>query len=228
MSKNSKKQRPWFILTMILIVPIILVYLIVFEPFSIPSRSMAPTLVPGNMIIVNTLGFGNHRILHTPLFKTTPTRQPQRGEIIVFDYPMDTSIAYVKRVVGMPGDRVVYRDKTIFIKPFCEQDNTDSNCPPYEKVESESIGTSKHKMMEMELEERRETLGEITHNILINRALGSRSGDFFNQVGTGAEEWVVPPGHYFVLGDNRDNARDSRYWGFVPQENIIGTICYIF
>ncbi|GIX36128.1 MAG: signal peptidase I [Lysobacteraceae bacterium] len=171
------------------------------EPFRIPSSSMMPTLLIGDFILVNKFAYG----LKLPVldYKFVEVGEPRRGDIVVFRYPVDPRQDYIKRVVGLPGDEVVYRDKRLFING--------------EEVTSEPVGRyigtgSGADMTGAEV--RRERLGEVEHEILI------RPESFRRGVGEG--RWVVPEGHYMVLGDNRDNSLDSRYWGFVPERNLVG------
>ncbi|MFL1467247.1 signal peptidase I [Marinobacter sp. DUT-3] len=161
------------------------------EPFQIPSGSMLPTLEVGDFILVNKYAYG----LRLPVAgtKILEVDDPDRGEVVVFRYPEDGRTNYIKRVVGLPGDHVRYRNKDLFING--------------DKVDSRFVA----RLPPMEL--RRETLGDIEHNLYLT--LG-RPG------GSGEGEWTIPEGHYFVMGDNRDNSNDSRYWGTVPDELIVG------
>lgn len=161
------------------------------EPFQIPSGSMLPTLEVGDFILVNKYAYG----LRLPVAgtKILEVDDPDRGEVVVFRYPEDGRTNYIKRVVGLPGDHVRYRNKDLFING--------------DKVDSRFVA----RLPPMEL--RRETLGDIDHNLYLT--LGRPSG-------SGEGEWTIPEGHYFVMGDNRDNSNDSRYWGTVPDELIVG------
>lgn len=192
-----------------------------FEPFSIPAGSMSPTLNAGDQLIVTKNGFGNYRYLGVQLLKTEPTEKPNRGDIIVFQFPQNPQIDYVKRVIGLPGDKVIYRNKNIYIKEACSK--LESECPSYvaiEKLEKESS------LNNLSLYE--EKLGDKSYSVQIEPKVGDRTSHYYNQVGTGRDEWLVPDGHYFVLGDNRDNSLDSRFWGFVPEGNIIGRSFYVW
>ena len=164
------------------------------EPFQIPSGSMLPTLEPGDFILVNKFSYG----LRLPLGhqKFLDLGSPQRGDVIVFRYPEDPTIDYIKRVVGVPGDKIRYQNKQLFIND--------------EPVPLKSLHTYEKNMAFMELEEK---LGELAHHILLTKNYNNT---------TQVLEVEVPEGHYFAMGDNRDNSRDSRYWGFVPDENLKG------
>ena len=192
-----------------------------FEPFSIPAGSMSPTLNPGDQLIVTKNGFGNYRYLGIQLLKTEPTEKPNRGDIIVFQYPQDPQIDYVKRVIALPGDKIIYRNKTIFIKEACSK--PEGECPSYVAIEKSETESAQNNVSLYE-----ESLGEQVYSILIDPKAGDRTNYYYSQVGTGRDEWLVPDGHYFVLGDNRDNSLDSRFWGFVPEGNIIGKSFYIW
>lgn len=161
------------------------------EPFQIPSGSMLPTLEVGDFILVNKYAYG----LRLPVAgtKILEVDDPERGDVIVFRYPEDGSTNYIKRVVGLPGDRVRYEDREIFING--------------EKVDSRFVA----RLPPAEL--RRETLGGTEHDVFLTLGRTGRSGE---------GEWLVPEGEYFVMGDNRDNSNDSRYWGTVPDELVVG------
>ncbi|MDV2077326.1 signal peptidase I [Marinobacter xestospongiae] len=161
------------------------------EPFTIPSGSMLPTLEVDDFILVNKFAYG----LRLPVIgtKIVDIGDPQRGDVMVFKVPEDGETNYIKRVIGVPGDRIRYRNKTLYING--------------EEVESQFVA----KLPPVEL--RREQLGEVEHDIFLT--LGRQSG-------AGEGEWVVPEGHYFMMGDNRDNSNDSRFWGTVPDELVVG------
>jgi signal peptidase I len=185
--------------------PVIFIVLLIrsflAEPFRIPSSSMMPTLLIGDFILVNKFAYG----LKLPVvdYKFIPVGEPARGDVAVFRYPRDPSQDYIKRVVGLPGDEIAYKGKKLFVNG--------------DEVEVESdgryIGTGRgrdHTGAEI----RRERLGEVEHQILLKPQL------FFGGMLEGS--WQVPEGHYFVMGDNRDNSEDSRVWGFVPEQNLVG------
>ena len=170
----------------------------IVEPFRIPSASMMPTLLIGDFILVNKYDYG----IRLPVLNlmVIPNKMPQRGDIVVFRYPLDPKIPFIKRVVGLPGDHIAYYDKTLYI-----------NGTPMQQTAVETyVGTGSGKIMDGAAHTI-EDLGSIHHNMLTDQSVYSR--DF---------EGIVPEGHYFVLGDNRDNSKDSRYWGYVPDANLIG------
>jgi signal peptidase I len=184
--------------------PVLLIVLLfrsfLFEPFKIPSGSMIPTLLIGDFIVVNKYAYG----LRLPVLnkKVVSLGLPERGDVVVFRYPVDESVNFIKRVVGMPGDTITYRNKEVFING--------------EKVETfgkTEFTTRDLKCTTPSTDARRlqERLGTIQHDILLHETSGGRNG-----------QWVVPEGHYFMMGDNRDRSNDSRGWGFVPEENLVG------
>ncbi|MBC3766886.1 signal peptidase I [Neptunicella marina] len=205
------------------IFPVIAIVLVLrsflYEPFQIPSGSMMPTLLVGDFILVNKYTYG----LRDPVarHKFLQLGEPQRGDIIVFKYPDDPTIDYIKRVVGLPGDKIVYRNKQIFIKPACHQQD-ESKCPALEPIEMSFEARGEFYQGMVPLERYSEQLGEVKHDILKNPAMFRSVEPYYQQAGTQADEWIVPEGHYFAMGDNRDNSRDSRFWGFVPEENLVG------
>ncbi|MGB5854486.1 MAG: signal peptidase I [Oceanisphaera sp.] len=202
------------------IFPVIAVVLVlrsfIYEPFQIPSGSMMPTLLVGDFILVEKFAYG----LKEPVGNTTliPTGQPKRGDVVVFKYPEDTRIDYIKRVIGLPGDRVIYQDKQLFVQPACEGEV----CPDVAAVELSPAQQGEFYQMGIELERSHESLTERSHDILRNPMLPDRVSMYYRQPNTALNEWVVPAGHYFTMGDNRDNSTDSRFWGFVPEENLVG------
>lgn len=188
-----------------------------FEPFQIPSESMMPTLLKGDFILVEKFAYG----IKEPLNNGTlvETWHPERGDVVVFKYPNEPRIDYIKRVVGLPGDRVIYRNKELFIQPAC---NKQEPCPAIEKVDSRFMDKGTFQQQFMPLDRYLEQLGSVSHQILRNPERIDAVPNYFHQEGNYPDEWVVPEGHYFVMGDNRDNSEDSRYWGFVPERNLVG------
>jgi len=143
--------------------------------------------------------------------------QPKRGDVMVFHYPPAPSVDYIKRVIGLPGDRVKYQDKQLMIngEPVALDDVSS-----YEYVMSGlNVVTAK---------KYRETLGSVKHDILIHDLLGSYEPDSIGGKFTNGEEVLVPAGHYLAMGDNRDNSSDSRVWGFVPERNLVGKAFFIW
>lgn len=195
-------KDPWYVEYSKSFFPVLLVVLVlrsfVAEPFRIPSGSMMPTLLVGDFILVNKFAYGVRLpVLNT---KIIDIAGPKRGDVAVFRFPRNPSDDYIKRIVGLPGDRIAYFDKTLYVngKKMDQQ-----SMGRYEGVGSGSV------MDRAQLRE--ENLEKIDHRILINE---NRMNVEF--------EYVVPQGQYFVLGDNRDNSNDSRYWGGVPEGHLVG------
>lgn len=188
------------------------------EPFRIPSGSMMPTLLSGDFIAVTKWSYG----IRDPLTNKTliETSKPERGDVVVFKYPEDTNVDYIKRVVGVPGDEVIYRNKKIYLRKACTAERCDS--PVGLEVEEigtyseESFGFAENYILF------KEKLGKANHEAMINPRAPEFLQYYYRQPGSTLGSWVVPEGHYFVMGDNRDNSRDSRFWGFVPEEYLIG------
>jgi signal peptidase I len=185
--------------------PVLAVVLIlrsfVAEPFRIPSNSMMPTLLTGDFILVNKFTYG----LRLPInnHKFIALGEPARGDVVVFRPPHHPDQDWIKRVVGLPGDRVGYHDNQVSVNGQV------LGYAPVGVYQGVGNGT------EMTgAEELRENLLGREHNVLERTNL-----PFLDQ---GEGDWVVPPGHYFVMGDNRDNSEDSRYWGFLPEQNLRG------
>ncbi|MBL4742210.1 MAG: signal peptidase I [Idiomarina sp.] len=194
-----------------------------YEPFQIPSGSMMPTLLKGDFILVEKFAYG----VKDPVFRKQiiETGKPERGDIAVFKYPLEPNVDYIKRIVGLPGDRIVYRDKQLFIQPQC---GNASECPPLD-VKRNAVDTEQTYFSGGgSLNVYQETLGDIKHRILLDPRVRSRVPLFYEQPGTDSGEFIVPEGHYFAMGDNRDNSQDSRYWGFVPEEYLVGRAFFVW
>jgi len=185
--------------------PVLAVVLIlrsfVAEPFRIPSNSMMPTLLTGDFILVNKFTYG----LRLPInnHKVVPVGEPQRGDVVVFRPPHHPDQDWIKRVVGLPGDQIGYHDNQVSVNG--------------KVLAYAPIGVYQGKGNGTEMtgaEELQEDLLGRQHHVLERTNL-----PFIDQ---GEGDWIVPPGHYFVMGDNRDNSEDSRYWGFLPEQNLRG------
>ncbi len=197
-AREKALKEPWPVDYSRSFFPVLLVVLLlrsfVVEPFQIPSGSMRPTLEVGDFILVNKFTYGLRLpVIHTRLVELN---EPERGDVMVFRFPDEPSVNFIKRVVGLPGDRIRYEGKQLYV-----------NGEPVAKMLLDEAGAEAPG--ELLLEER---LGALAHRIYNNP----------RDPGPQMRELVVPEGHYFTMGDNRDHSNDSRYWGFVPEENIVG------
>lgn len=195
-TKESILAEPMVVEYSISFFPVLAIVLILrsflFEPFQIPTGSMIPTLAVGDFILVNKYSYGVRLpVIGTKVFEVD---EPKNGEVMVFIPPHQDEY-FIKRVVGIPGDRVRYQDKTLYINGERQNQTFVAQIPPVNP-----------KFLQY-----REKLGERDHMIQRNPFRDSR-----------VEEWVVPEGRYFMMGDNRDQSSDSRYWGLVSEENIVG------
>ncbi|MFV0574985.1 MAG: signal peptidase I [Vibrio sp.] len=207
--------QPWWVENSVSIFPVIAFVLVlrsfIYEPFQIPSGSMMPTLLVGDFILVEKFSYG----VKDPVFqsKIIETGEPQRGDIAVFRYPPQPNIDYIKRVVGLPGDTIRYSED----KQICIQPSGSATCTPVEQFDAKA---SEFMQDGVALIQYQEKLGEVEHNILKNPLRRDNTQAY--QPRAYRNEWVVPEGEYFMMGDNRDNSADSRYWGFVPEANFVG------
>ncbi|WP_205597739.1 signal peptidase I [Paraferrimonas sp. SM1919] len=194
-----------------------------YEPFQIPSGSMKPTLLVGDFILVEKFAYG----VKDPVFRSKfiETGEPKRGDVAVFKYPENPTLDYIKRVVGLPGDTVRYRNKQLWIKPACEQGN---ECQGFTQVALDKVNVGEFDQFGMPQTRYTEQLPGQSHDVLVTHQLPSNSHQYYWQRATAIDEFVVPEGEYFVLGDNRDNSRDSRYWGFVKDEHLVGKAVFIW
>ena len=221
--RPADARDPWWVEYGASFFPVILVVFclrsFLVEPFKIPSGSMIPTLLVGDFILVNKYAYG----IRLPVInkKVVELGSPQRGDVMVFRYPENPSLDYIKRVVGLPGDKISYQDKRLSINgvevPVRKTE---------EYLDKERLYYTPRFI---------ETLGLIDHEMLIEPEAPSfirqvtqfpfRDNCHYNTSGVVCE---VPAGHYFMMGDNRDNSQDSRFWGFVPDENIVGRAFFIW
>ena len=216
-------REPWWIEYAKSFFPVILIVFLLrsflVEPFKIPSGSMIPTLLVGDFILVNKYTYG----IRLPVInkKIIDINEPERGDVMVFRYPEDPSVDYIKRVVGLPGDKIAYADKRLSING--------------REVPRKEAGDYLLKDRIQYLNQYTETLGKVDHTILLDtsepaappyvKQFPQRENCIYNNRGMTC---TVPPGHYFMMGDNRDNSRDSRVWGFVPEANIVGKAFFIW
>ena len=224
-TRQALLMQPWWLDWTAGLFPVILaVFLLrsfLFEPFKIPSGSMKPTLLVGDLILVNKFHYG----VRLPVInkKIIALNDPQRGDVMVFRYPQDPSTDYIKRVVGISGDEISFRGQKLYVNGKVAEltpagEFYDDDTRRYEK-------------------EFTEQLGSVQHHILINPqqtpffgTSESRQFPFHENCSYSAEGVTckVPAGSYYMMGDNRDNSQDSRFWGFVPDENIVGKAFFVW
>ncbi|MDQ6973921.1 MAG: signal peptidase I [Mariprofundaceae bacterium] len=196
----EKQQKPiwreWLESLIVIGLIAIVIRSFIVAPFKIPSSSMVPTLEVGDYLFVTRYDYG-FRIPLTDI-QIAP-KQAHRGDIAVFDYPGDRSIDYIKRIVGLPGDKIVYQDNQLYVNGT--------------KMKLEKKGERAYFMGDGSVDVSglyEEHLFDVDHEVL-RKSYSIKDGS-----------WTVPAGHYMVLGDNRNNSRDSRFWGFVPQSYLVG------
>ena len=226
-AKQELLAQPWWLDWTAGLFPVILIVFLLrsflFEPFKIPSGSMMPTLLIGDLILVNKFHYG----VRLPIVnkKIIDNNDPARGDVMVFRFPSDPSTDYIKRVVGLPGDEVSFRNQQLSIN---------GQAVPVEPLPPPGFYDEDSRRYSLEFKEK---LGDVEHRILINPQstpfFGSQEGNRFPyrencRYSAEGVTCKVPPGHYFMMGDNRDNSLDSRYWGFVPDQNIIGRAFFIW
>ena len=222
-SREKLLMQPWWLDWTAGLFPVIVVVFILrsflFEPFKIPSGSMIPTLHIGDLILVNKFHYG----LRLPVVNTKLTEGSavQRGDVMVFRYPPKPSVDYIKRVVGVPGDEVSYLNKRLTVngQPIATKalpDFFDESTMRYFKHYSENVGGKPHQILQDD---------ERPAFIPGADPFPGRDQCHYTVEGVTCK---VPAGHYFMMGDNRDNSLDSRYWGFVPDANIVGKAFFVW
>jgi len=220
---GTVRQPAWLEYTASFFPVILAVFLLrsfLFEPFRIPSGSMVPTLEIGDLILVNKYEYG----IRLPVInkEVVALGKPKRGDVMVFRYPLNTTQDYIKRVVGLPGDRVEYVNKQLTING--QRVPIDKFEPYYDAERMRSYPQFS------------ERLGDTTHRLIVDDSVSPGVGrEAPGNTHPGACQYsgsgvvcTVPAGHYFMMGDNRDNSEDSRFWGFVPDENIVGRAFFIW
>lgn len=207
--KKNPPLEAWYVDYSRSLLPVFLFVFIlrsfIFEPFRIPSSSMFPTLEIGDFLLVSKSSYG----VKLPIInkKIIPISDPERGDVFVFRYPQDPSLNYIKRVMGLPGDVIEYIGKELYIND--EKVNLSD-------VKSNSFVDAtgaKHNVKQYTAK----LDNGVKHDVFINQSKVSYAG-----------KWEVPEGYYFAMGDNRDHSADSRSWGFVPKENIVGKAFFIW
>jgi signal peptidase I len=226
-SRRRLLAQPWWLDWTAGLFPVIIVVFLLrsflVEPFRIPSGSMMPTLLSGDLILVNKYTYG----LRMPVFnnRLTEGKKVERGDVVVFRFPPKPSLDYIKRVVGLPGDEVAYLNKRLTIngKPLVME-----TMPEFRDPETQ-------RYLPQFMENLDATTGAVKHRILnddLRPTYIQEQGNFANgqncRYSAQGVVCKVPQGHYFVMGDNRDNSEDSRYWGFVPDANIVGKAFFVW
>ncbi len=207
-SPAEEKKEPLLVEYARSFFPIVLIVLLLrsflVEPFRIPSGSMMPTLLIGDFILVNKFAYG----IRLPVLNTKVVEmgEPERGDIVVFRYPKQPTVDYIKRVIGLPGDKIAYYNKQVYING--------KRIKQISLGRYQGVGQGRNMTGALHFVEQ---LPDVEHSILILEGLPSIEGVY-----------EVPQGQYFVMGDNRDNSNDSRYWGFVPEQNLVGKAFFIW
>jgi signal peptidase I len=191
-----------------------------YEPFKIPSTSMVPTLLVGDLILVNKFTYG----VRLPVInkKIIEVGNPQRGDVMVFKYPKDMTQDYIKRVIGVPGDKITYENKRLTVndKPVeytAMDDYLEDEGLEYHQQFKENLPNASHRILNIK---QKRTIELAAVDNFPHREACVYSYEKFT--------CIVPEGNYFMMGDNRDNSADSRYWGFVPDKNIVGKAFFVW
>jgi signal peptidase I len=191
-----------------------------FEPFKIPTGSMVPTLLVGDLILVNKFTYG----VRLPILnqKIIDVNDPKRGDVMVFKYPKDMSMDYIKRVIGVPGDKIVYENKRLTVNGVAAtytpmDDYLDDEGFTYHKQFIEKLPEKQHRILNWD-----------DRPVISVGGVDNFPGREACEITAEKFTCIVPAGNYFMMGDNRDNSTDSRYWGFVPDKNIVGKAFFVW
>ena len=198
----------------------------VFEPFRIPSDSMMPTLQEGDFLVVNKFAFG----LRVPVLNTkiVDLGEPQRGDVVVFHYPPDPAVNFIKRVVGLPGDTVRVRDDQLILNglpvPLVDDGRYNDGCYLNMRLSTEQLGTHRHQTLSCHTIDdlRAAPVASCNRHIQQSYQCDDALRGVLPDRNDTISDLVVPPGEYLMIGDNRDNSLDGRFWGFVPEDHLVG------
>lgn len=211
----ERAEEPWYLDYGRSFLPVLLIVFLlrgfIAEPFRIPSGSMLPTLEVGDFILVNKFAYGIRLpIIHKKILDVS---EPKRGDIMVFRVPTDNKTSYIKRVVGLPGDLIAYKNKALYVNG----ELVDSDLTGDYIAFGETRAQSRYQQV---MKTERDALEFVEYSTLLSKRSYGRFGR--------EQQWRVPEGHYFMMGDNRDDSSDSRVWGFMPDENTIGKAFFIW
>ncbi|XRX43288.1 MAG: signal peptidase I [Buchnera aphidicola (Tetraneura sorini)] len=216
--KNAISMLPIFIL-------IFIFRSFILEPFRIPSESMMPTLFVGDFILVKKFAYG----IKDPIFQKTifKTNLPKRGDVVVFKDPENNQINYIKRVIGIPGDKIFFNTKNnkMFIIPACKNKK---KCKIIYFYRSKMKNSSFIEINSNKRNNKSYSILKIAREMINNKSYFILLHKYDKKKINSIRIWTVPKKKYFMIGDNRDNSYDSRYWGYVPEKNLIGKAIYIW
>lgn len=225
---ESDRVRPgysrWYglLLTLLLFASLLLALgAFVYAPFRVPSGSMQPTLKPGASFIAQMWGYGNYSAFGIRLMRGPISEPIERGDVLVIEFPGNRKLQYIERIIGLPGDKIEYRNKALFV------DGQEVSRRPMTDYLEESA--MHYYSQYLEKLDNKEYAVLVDKDRLAIIQLPEKFPHFENcKYDTDGVSCVVPEGHYYAMGDNRDNSFDSRYWGFVPRDHVVGKLVHVF
>lgn len=209
-SMPAVTARPWYsrwygmtAIYLVYAIALLLLRAFIYEHFRMPSASMLPTINVGSHVIAAKYGYGNYEAFGFKLMQGEMTAAVRRGDLLVFQYPEDPSVSFVKRVIGLPGDTILFNNRKLTINEKPLKTKELSQPPEGSSATAGLLYVT-------------ETLDDVSYTVV-----------YYPERVSFPFEVTIPENKYFVLGDNRDNSRDSRYFGFVPEENLVGKVVYV-